>query len=90
MFTLEEGNHRKVLETFRVASGRRCSRGLPGLYDPNGSTTHPGFHAGVIEGSSTTGSLTRLCGTSWLCWQTSCGGQKQESCPGVLHPPREV
>ena len=54
-FTLEEGNHRKTLETFLDGHlgwhrGDVVHVDCRGLYDPNGSTTHPGIHVGVIEG----------------------------------------
>ena len=53
VFTLEEGNHRKTLDTFldgHLGWHRGDVVDCRGLYDPNGATNHPGIHVGVIEG----------------------------------------
>ena len=95
VFTLQEGNHRKTLETFLDGHlgwhrGDVVHVDCRGLYDPNGTTTHPGIHVGVVEGVAYHRKFDEMCGTFWPCSRTSCGGQRRENCLGASHPPREV
>ena len=65
VFSLEEASHRQVLEAFLDAHlgwhrGDVVRVDGRGLYDPNGTTNHPGVRPGVLEGVVYHGKLEQI------------------------------